>query len=93
MYCVDDWELYRLHRSAMWSVKEGDSDSDQQDEYSSQDDSLLNNYMCMKTEPLSSNDPLHFWRMKETVFPHVAVDCPCQQRQYLVNVFLAQEEF
>jgi len=26
------------------SVKEGDSDSDQQDEYSSQDDSLLNNY-------------------------------------------------
>ena len=48
----------------------------------------LNNYKFMKTEPLSTA-PLHFWRM--TVFPTVAVQakdyCPCQQRQYLVNVF------
>jgi len=50
-------------------------DSDQQDEYSSQDDRLtaeLNNYKFMKTKPLST-DPLNFWRMKQTVFPHVAV--------------------
>jgi len=56
-------------------ILDPDSDSDQQDEYSSQDDRLqaeLNNYKFMKTEPLST-DPLHFWRMKETVFPHVAV--------------------
>ena len=56
-------------------ILDPDSDSDQQDEYSSPDDRLkaeLNNYKFMKTEPLST-DPLHFWRMKEAVFPHVAI--------------------
>jgi len=32
----------------------------------------LSNYKFMKTEPMST-DPLHFWRLKETVFPNVAV--------------------
>lgn len=56
-------------------ILDPDSDSDQQVEEDSSDDRVmaeLNNYKFMKTEPLST-DPLHFWRMKENVFPNVAI--------------------
>jgi len=53
----------------------------------------LNNYKFMKTEPLKT-EPLHFWRMKETVFPNVAVQAKTiVHASNIVNVFLAQEEF